>query len=206
MPAEGPIVHVVDDDDALRDAMGSLLRVAGFNVRLFADANALLGAVNALTEGCLVLDVRMPGMNGLELQHALKGRGIHMPVIILTGHGDVPMAVAALKAGALDFMEKPFDHLVLIGRVGDALAQDAAQRSSRDAAAAAGARVGLLSPREREVMEFVAAGLSNKAIANRLGISSRTVETHRARVMEKTGATSVSELTRLALELRDQGP
>lgn len=203
MPAEGPIVHVVDDDDALRDAMGALFRVAGFKVRLFADATALLDTVNAQTEGCLVLDVRMPGMNGLELQQALMDRGIQLPIIILTGHGDVPMAVTALKAGAFDFIEKPFDHLVLIGRIGDALAQDAAQRSSRDAAAAAVARVGLLSPREREVMEFVAAGLSNKAIANQLGISARTVETHRARVMEKTRATSVSELTRLALELRE---
>lgn len=202
MSDDGPCVHVVDDDDALRDAIGSLLQVSGFRVRLYADGAALLRGVDVGTEGCLVLDVRMPGMNGLEVQRTLKERGVAMPVVMLTGHGDVPMAVAALKAGAIDFLEKPFDVMVLIERIGEALAQDAAARSRRDAAAEAGARVGLLSPREREVMELVAQGLSNKAIAGRLGIGPRTVETHRARVMEKTGATNVSELTRLAMRLR----
>lgn len=207
MPAERrPTVYVVDDDDALRDALGSLLRVAGFPVRLFPDAAALLAEIGPETPGCLVLDVRMPGMTGLELQQVLSQRSTHMPVIMLTGHGDVPMAVAALKAGALDFLEKPFDHLILIERVTEALARDAAERSERNAVEQAGVRVGHLSPREREVMELVAKGLSNKAIAIQLGIGPRTVETHRARVMEKTGATNVSELTRLVMSLRAEGP
>ncbi len=206
MDADSPRVHVVDDDEALRDALGVLLRMAGFAVCTFPDAESVLAEVTPATAGCLVVDVRMPGMGGLELQQELTRRGVTMPLIVITGHGDVPMAVQALKAGALDFFEKPFDDRLLIERVREALAADARARAERREHDAAAERIGQLSPREREVMRMVAEGLSNKVIGARLGISSRTVETHRARVMEKTGATSAADLTRLVLRLSDDDP
>lgn len=198
-------VHLVDDDEALRDAVGVLLRMAGFTVRAFADAESLLAAVTPDTAGCVVADVRMPGMSGLDLQRELGRRRIGLPVIIITGHGDVPMAVAALKAGALDFFEKPFDDRLLIERIGEALTADAAARRERGEAALAEARIAQLSPREREVMALVAEGLPNKVIASRLGISARTVETHRARVLEKTGTHNSADLTRMLMRLQHKG-
>lgn len=200
-----PIVHVVDDDEGLRDALTALLRMAGFAVRAYPDAAAVLAAIRPDSAGCVIADVRMPGMSGLELQQELLRRDIRLPVIVVTGHGDVPMAVAALKAGALDFFEKPFDDRKLIERIGDALDCDSRRRESRESLAKTIERLQQLSPREREVMELVAQGLANKVIAHQLGIGARTVETHRARVMEKTGAANVSDLTRMILQVQAKG-
>jgi two-component system response regulator FixJ len=198
-------IHVVDDDQAVREGLSALLTAKGYAVRLYASAEALLDAGPHGRPGCMVVDVRMPGMSGLELQRELKRRGETMPLIVITGHGDVPVAVAALKAGAVDFLEKPFDSDVLLAAIGEALAKPGARAAAdADDREAASRRVAGLTPREREVMELVAAGLANKVIAHRLGIAVRTVEIHRAHVMEKTGARSLSELVRLVIKL--EGP
>jgi len=189
-------VHIVDDDEAVRRGLQALLEVNGYAVRTFASAEAFLAAAPS-APGCILLDLRMPGMGGLELQAELKRRGSRLPVVIITGHGDVPAAVAALKAGASDFLEKPFDSDVVLASVAEALRAEPPP-GERTAIAAA---VAQLTPREREVMQLVTAGQTNKAIAHRLGIALRTVEIHRARVMEKTGARNLSELIRLALRL-----
>jgi two-component system response regulator FixJ len=195
-------IHVVDDDQAVREGLSALLTAKGYAVRLYATAEALLDAGPHGRPGCLVVDVRMPGMSGLELQRELKRRGETMPLVVITGHGDVPVAVAALKAGAVDFLEKPFDDDALLAAIGEALAKpEARAAAAADDREAAFRRVAGLTPREREVMELVAAGLANKAIAHRLGIAVRTVEIHRAHVMEKTGARSLSELVRLVIKL-----
>jgi FixJ family two-component response regulator len=198
-------IHVVDDDQAVREGLSALLTARGYAVRLYPTAEALLDAGPHGRPGCLVVDVRMPGMSGLELQRELKRRGETMPLVVITGHGDVPVAVAALKAGAVDFLEKPFDGDALLAAIGEALARPGAHAAAAaDDRAAASRCVAGLTPREREVMDLVAAGLANKVIAHRLGIAVRTVEIHRAHVMEKTGARSLSDLVRLAIKL--EGP
>jgi two-component system response regulator FixJ len=194
-----PIVYVVDDDEAVRDSLEILLETAGFATRSFASALSFLAAADGLAPGCLVADVRMPEMDGLELQERLSAAGHRFPVIIITGHGDVPVAVRAMKAGAVDFIEKPFANETIIESVRLALAR-LEQSSEQDAAGAtATARLALLTPRERQVLVGLVSGMPNKTIAYDLEISPRTVEIYRARVMDKMQAGSLPELVRLAL-------
>ena len=190
-----PAVHIVDDDDAIRDALLWLFQSRGVNARAWNSAESMLAACTDAMRGCLLLDVRMPGMSGPELFDRLAGRGCAMPVIFLTGHGDVPLAVAALKKGACVFIEKPFNDNELVDRVIEALALDASRRAARESEAGLAARLASLTAREREVMERVLAGKYNKVIADELGIAMRTVEVHRSRIFEKLGVRSAVELT-----------
>lgn len=192
-------IYIVDDDDAVRESLSLLLEAIGHQVRTFGSAKDFLDAAPGLTAGCLIADIRMPEMDGLELQFALKERALQFPLIVITGHGDVPMAVRAMKAGALDFIEKPFATPTLLASVEAALSRLGAADQPDPVARAALERLELLSPREREVLEGLLAGLPNKTIAYDLAISPRTVEIHRARVMDKMGARSLSELIRLSL-------
>jgi two-component system response regulator DctR len=192
-----PTVHVVDDDDAIRDALAWLLRSRGLSARTWASAEAFLAAWSEGLRGCLVLDVRMDGMSGVELFDRLLARGSRVPVVFLTGHGDVPLAVAALKKGAFDFVEKPFNDNELVDRIVAAMEQDAQQRRRLESEASVAARLAELTPRERQVMERVLAGEYNKTIADALGIAVRTVEVHRARIFEKMGVRSAVELAQL---------
>lgn len=197
-------VFLIDDDQAVRDAVGLLLRSGGLVVATFPDAASFLAAGVLNQPGCLVLDVRMPGMSGLDLQKQLNAQGCRLPILFMTGHGDVPMAIRAMKAGAFDFIEKPFQGEVLLERVRAALALDGRERCRQARRDAIAARMALLSPREREVLERVAEGQYNKVIAAELGISLSTVETHRKRVMEKLQAGSLSDLIQmLALIAQD---
>ena len=196
-----PLVYVVDDEASIRDSLAMLLRSLGLASRTFADAKSFLTAYEPRANCCLVVDVRMPGMSGIELQDALRARGTALPVIIITGHGDIAMAVRAMKAGAADFIEKPFHDQTLLDAVHRAL-----ERSSATAGVGAEtdlttlrARLATLSVREREVMALVVEGRPNKVVATRLGLSTRTVEVHRAKVMEKMGARSLAELVRAAI-------
>jgi two-component system response regulator DctR len=191
------IVHVVDDDDAIRDALAWLLRSRGLTARTWPSAEAFLAEWSDGTSGCLVLDVRMDGMSGVELFDRLLALGARLPVLFLTGHGDVPLAVAALKKGAFDFVEKPFNDNDLVDRILAALSHDALQRRRRESEATVAARLAALTARERQVMERVLAGDYNKTIADALGIAIRTVEVHRARIFEKMGVRSAVELSQL---------
>jgi two-component system response regulator FixJ len=207
-PGTGPApVLVVDDDDAVRAAIGMLLQASGMPYRAFAGAREFLAAAPWESGACLIVDVKMPVMTGLELLAELRTRGVRLPAIVMTGHGDVPMAVAAMKLGAFDFIEKPFDeeHLLQLIRDAGALTAAAATPPSASAHAAAAKRVATLTPREREVFDLVTAGKLNKVIAYDLGLSARTVEIHRARVMDKTGAKSLSELVRIKVALEAEG-
>jgi two-component system response regulator FixJ len=202
-----PIIHVVDDEAAIRDSLAMLLRSVGLASRTWTGAREFLAGYAPDGPACLIADVRMPGMSGLELQEALRARGETLPVIIVTGHGDVAMAVRAMKNGAADFLEKPFNDQTLLDTVHRALATvgtgpgSAASPTSVAAVdrAAVLARLQTLTPREREVMELVAEGRPNKVVATRLGLSTRTVEVHRAKVMEKMGARSLADLVRMAI-------
>jgi two-component system, LuxR family, response regulator FixJ len=196
---KAPEVFVVDDDAAVRDSLEALLLAEGFQVRTFDSAVSFLTADVSTFQGCLLLDVRMPKMSGLELQQELRERASALPVVIMTGHADVQMAVAAMKAGAVDFIEKPFDDHQLIGVVRRALAEAARQTDAAAIKADAALRLAELTAREREVLDLLVAGCSNKVVAQKLGISPRTVEIHRAHVMEKMRVASLSELVRLAL-------
>jgi two-component system, LuxR family, response regulator DctR len=195
--ASRPTVHVVDDDDAIRDALCWLLRSRGVPARTWPSAEAFLAEYSEEMRGCLVLDVRMEGMSGPELFERLLARRGRMPVIFLTGHGDVPLAVAALKKGAFDFVEKPFNDNDLVDRIVAAFRQDESLREEARTAATVAARLAELTPRERQVMERVLAGDYNKTIADALGIAVRTVEVHRARIFEKMGVRSAVELAQL---------
>jgi two-component system response regulator FixJ len=197
-PTVVPTVFIVDDDDAVRDSLRLLLETEGYRTEDFASARAFLDAYDAGRPGCLVADVRMPDMNGLELQEAVVERRLGVPVIIVTGHADVPMAVRAMKAGAIDFIEKPFADTAILDAVRRALAAGTAPGDAALAADAT-ARVAALTPRERDVLGHLVQGRPNKIIAFELGISPRTVEIHRARVMEKMRADSLPHLVRLAL-------
>lgn len=192
-------VFVIDDDEAMRSSLQWLIESDGLQVETFDSAQNFLDNYYPGQAGCLLLDVRMPGMSGLELQAQLEEREITAPVIIITGHGDVSMAVKAMKAGAYDFIEKPFDDDVLLKAIKRALTLDAAQRESRATKAEVVARMAQLTRREHEVMEMVTAGMSNKEIASRLDVSAKTIEAHRARVMEKMEARSLAELVRMAI-------
>lgn len=192
-------VYVIDDDDAIRLSLPFLLRSAGIASRTFESALAFLQAAKSLPQGCVLTDVRMPGMDGIELVRRLGDLRLQHPVIVMTGHGDVALAVEAMKAGAFDFIEKPFTDEVLLGAVQGAL--DADDRASQDQEARRRylEAFASLSPREREVLQHVVAGKTSKVIAYDLGISPRTVEVYRAGMMMKTGARSLSELVRMAL-------
>lgn len=191
-------VYVVEDDAAVRDALAQLLEGKRFRVKLFDSAERFLEACEPGQAGCLVLDLRLPGMSGIELQGALAARGIDLPIIFLTGHGDVPSSVRALRAGAVDFLQKPADSRTLLARVGEALARDATRRSERASRDAARKALQELTARERDVLPLILAGLSSKDIARRLAISHRTVEIHRARIMRKTGSATLVELAAIA--------
>ena len=207
MPETKQTVFVVDDDDALRDAIATLLDAEGQACETYADAASLLARFADLppeASGCLVLDVRMPGLSGLDAQDELKRRGIDMPIIFITGYGDVPSAVRAMKGGAVDFLSKPFDAETLAERIREALRADANRHTARNELAAIRARTAKLTPREREVLERVAAGQANKRVAIDLGVSERTVEIHRSHVMQKMGARHLADLVRMKL-LLDRG-
>src|SRR5262245_315140 len=200
-PPRDATVHVVDDDAGMRKALGRILEAAGYAVRTYASAGEFL--LTERTEGlaCLLLDIRMPGPSGLDLQTALARQAAPLPVIFLTGHGDIPMTVRALKAGAVDFLTKPVESKTLLGAIEGALAQDAARRMERDERRVLQARYEALSPREREVFTLVVCGKLNKQIAGDIGAAERTVKAHRARVMEKMQAGSVADLVRMAERL-----
>ena len=192
-------VYVIDDDEAMRDSLDFLLGSADFDVTLFESAQHFLDALPGLDFGCVVSDVRMPGIDGIELLKRLKADRRTFPVLIMTGHGDVPLAVEAMKLGAVDFLEKPFEDDRLIGMIDVALKQAQPGARSEAATLEIAARVESLSPRERQVMEGLVAGLSNKLIAREYDISPRTIEVYRANVMTKMQAGSLSELVRLAM-------
>jgi FixJ family two-component response regulator len=202
MTTRKPTVFVVDDDPGVLDSLALLLRSVGLEAATYAAANEFLDDYDPERPGCLVLDVRMPGMSGLQLQEALQARGSTLPIIFLTAHGDVPMAVRAVKAGAEDFIQKPFRDQELIDKIQRALEENRRLRSELGQQDEILGRMAKLTPREKEVMDLVVAGKANKVIAQRLGLSQRTVEIHRARVMEKMGAGSVAELVRMVVETR----
>jgi two-component system, LuxR family, response regulator FixJ len=197
--ADKTVIHVIDDDAAMRDSLVFLLEVNGFQPEAFESSRSFLSKAASNPPACIVSDIRMPGMNGIELVRKLKGEGVSCPVILITGHGDVALAVEAMKAGAVDFIEKPFDDAVLLGAIRSALDAAPSDQGESAARAEAEARLAELSPRERDVLQGVVAGKINKVIAHELNISPRTVEVYRANLMAKTGARSVSELMRIAL-------
>jgi len=195
----GAVVHLIDDDEAVRQALAFLLATAGHAVRVYDSAEAFLSSGGSLQPGCIVSDVRMPGIDGLALQRRLKEIGVTLPVVIMTGHADVPLAVEAMKAGAIDFIEKPFDDEVLLSAIRVALSrQDETGRREAELTEIR-AKIDALSERERQVMEGLVAGHPNKTIAYDLDLSPRTVEVHRANLMIKMGAGSLSDLVRMAL-------
>jgi FixJ family two-component response regulator len=196
-----PLIHVVDDEASLRRALVFLLESAGWRVAAHESADAFLAAwTEPAPPGCLVLDIRMPRMSGLELQRVLNERGIHLPLIFLTGHADVSIAVQAMKHGACELIEKPFKDQVLLDAVGQAVRADLSRRDEALARQALRTRLGKLSPREMDVARLIVAGLPNKAIGQRLEISERTVQVHRLHIMEKLGIHSAAELTQLMLK------
>ena len=200
-----PIVHIVDDDDATRTALSRLLSAAGYSVRGYSSAGSMLLAPLPEGPGCILLDYRMPGPNGLELQEALSKREDHIPVIFLTGYGDIPTTVRAMRAGAVDFLTKPVRRDVLLGAVASALERDAARRRSSVNRAELRARHETLTSRERDVFDRIVVGRLNKQIAAELGTAERTIKAHRARVMEKMRVGSVAELVRVAEHLQQPG-
>jgi FixJ family two-component response regulator len=191
---DSPIIYLVDDDEAVRDSLGMLFRSIGIKHEAYASALDFLQRYDTARHSCLVADIRMPGLSGLELQQRLNDQRSEIPVIFITGHGDVPMAVTAMKSGASDFIQKPFRDQDLIDRINKALARDLERRKGRAEQDEIRGRIALLTPREKEVMHRVARGQANKVIAMDLGVSQRTVELHRARVMKKLRMRSVAEL------------
>ena len=200
-----PTVYIVDDDSGVRSSIRVLMKSVGLAAAPFASAKDFLQAYHPNHPGCLVLDIRMPGMSGLELQEALNEKGAVLPVIFITGHGDIPMAVEAMRHGAFDFLQKPFRDQDLIDRIQQALERDAETRQSLQEHSRIRARIASLTPREREVLELLTSGKANKMMAQDLGLSQRTVEIHRAHVMEKMGAKSVAQLVRMVMDLEYRG-
>jgi two-component system, LuxR family, response regulator FixJ len=203
LEAEG-IVFIVDDEEAVRDSLAMLLRSVGLKSQCFPDAQSFLDGYDPAQIGCLVLDVRLPRMSGLDLQQELKQRDWHLPVIFVTGHGDVPMAVEAMRAGAIEFLQKPFNDDELIRRVNAALAIDAAQRKQLQAQAELRQRYASLTPREQEIAARLAAGTANKVLAIDLGLSERTVEVHRAHILQKMKARGVAQLAQMLQTMHTQ--
>ncbi len=201
MQESAPTIYVVDDDEGVRNSLRFLLKSVGLMTRTLASANDFLSTYQPQQPGCLVLDVRMPGMSGLELQQQLNLRGAIIPVIFITGHGDIPMAVEAMQHGAFDFLQKPFRDQDLIDRIQRALERDARTRAALAQHERIRGSFESLTPREREVLALMIHGKPNKVMAGELGVSQRTVEIHRARVMEKTGAASLAQLVRMAMDL-----
>jgi len=199
-----PTIYVVDDDDGMRRALDTLLSTVGYKTAVFSRPSEFLSQFRPEAQGCLVLDIRMPEMSGLEVQQQLNRLGSMLPVIFITGHGDVPMAVQAMKEGAFEFIQKPFRDQELLDRINHALKQDAEYRSTAARRSEVQQRLESLTPRERQVMGFIVDGSANKVIAIDLGLSERTVEIHRAKVMEKMGARSVAHLVKLHMTLADE--
>lgn len=197
-PALAPVVCIVDDDAAVREALDSLFRSVGLNVAAFGSVADFLARENANAPGCLVLDVRLPGVNGLDFQAQLAAMDNRLPIVFMTGHGDIPMSVRAMKAGALDFLSKPFRDQDMLDAVSMAIERDAAERREADAIGALRQAYASLTPREREVMHHVTAGLMNKQVGSLLGLSEITVKIHRGNVMRKMAARSLAELVRQA--------
>ena len=198
-------VHVVDDDEAIRDSLRFMLESEGLAVRTYESAAALLGA-DLPPAGCVLTDFQMPGMDGLELQARLAARDIHLPVIVMTAHGDVPVAVRAMKAGAVDFLEKPFGDRQLLDAVNRALDYNLRGLKAAACLDVANRRIGLLTPREQEVLDLLVTGKTNKEIARVLGTSPRTIDVHRARVFQKLQADTLPDLVHLVLAARPAGP
>lgn len=192
-------IYIVDDDQAIRHAMSLLMRSVGLDCEIFASADEFLQDHTNDRSGCLVLDIRMPGMGGLELQQTLREKDCSLPIIFITGHGDIPMAVEAMQHGAFDFIQKPFRDQELLDRIQDALKTEREERSRRQRQTQVRDRLDRLTKREREVFDLVVTGKPNKIIAHELGVSQRTVEIHRARVMEKMEAKSLADLVRMQL-------
>lgn len=199
-PDPRQLVYVIDDDEAVRDSMGMLLESADLPYRCFASANHFLDELDGSQRGCLVLDIRMPGMTGLELQQQLARIGSSLPIIFITGHGDVPMAVEAMRQGALDFLRKPVKEADFLERIAHALDQESGNWHQKTDREQARRRIDSLTLREREIFQLVADGMANKAIASDLGISERTVEVHRAQVMKKLDARTLAQLVRIYLQ------
>jgi FixJ family two-component response regulator len=205
--SDAGLVHIVDDDPAIRAGLSSLVRAMGYAVRQYGSAGEFLASDLAAVPSCLLLDVRLPGTNGLDLQDSLRQRGIDFPVILMTGYGDVQMSVRGMKAGALDFLTKPLRHQDVLDAIGLAVARDRERRAATQKIDAIRARIRVLTPRERQVMDLVAAGKMNKQIASDLGLSQITVKMHRGSFMKKMGVRSVAELVKLveAHRLADGG-
>lgn len=194
-------VFIVDDDASVRDSLGLLLGLRGYRTSLFADAPSFLSALRADWQGCLIIDIRMPGMNGLELQRELQDRACTLPVVIITGHGDVSSAREAFRAAAIDFLEKPLNEAKLLAAIDEAFSRQSASLGSRQQHEQFALRLNELTPREHEVMELVIAGRHNREIAATLGISPRTVEVHKARMMAKLDADNIPQLVRICLAI-----
>lgn len=203
--AQPPAIAIVDDDDGVRDSLQTMIEAAGLRCEAFASGEAFLRRVEEQPWACLLLDVHMPGASGLEIQDRLTASGSTIPVIMMTAHGEVPIAVRAMKAGAIDFVEKPLDGNLLLETIGRALALGERIRNEKELSLRAADRIAALTPREKEVLDALVGGKPNKVIAHQLGISPRTVEIHRARVMEKMQAHSLSELVRMTLATSPHG-
>ena len=197
------LVHLVDDDEEIRRSIGFMLKTSGYRVRTHESGVELLKVTTGLESGCILLDIRMPGLDGLEVQRALSAKGLGLPVIIMTGHGDVGLAVQAMKAGAVDFIEKPFEKAVLLSAIEHGFERIRRSAAVGERAGHAATRLKALTGREREVLDGLAQGMPNKTIAYDLGISPRTVEIHRANVMTKLGVRSLSEALRIAFAAQD---
>jgi len=192
------LVHVVDDEESIRRSMGFMLKTSGYRVETWSSGETFLKEVKHAEQGCILLDVRMPDIDGLEVQRTLSERGVAMPVVIMTGHGDISTAISAMKAGAVDFLEKPFEKAAVLAAIEESFERLAKAASASGRAADAETRLGALTAREREVLDGLAKGLPNKTIAYDLGISARTVEVHRANLMTKLGVRSLSDALRIA--------